>query len=406
MSGRQRSLEPIGQAVHRNRAASRQGILERLFSFAFSGLVYPQIWEDPVPDIEALALEPDDHLITIASGGCNVLAYLTADPGRITAVDLNHAHIALNELKLMALRHLPGADEFKRFFQEANDVANVDLYDRHLAPKLSASSRAYWDASNLGGRRISLFAKNIYRFGLLGNWIGVGHFVARVCRVDLARMLTCDDQAAQKAYFDEHIAPIFDKKIIRFLTESPISLYGLGIPPAQYEALAEGRLMADVLRERLAQLAHGFPLQDNYFAWQAFKRSYPKDNEDGLPIYLQRRHFDTLRERVDRVRLQQRSVTDVLTNQPRSSVDAIVLLDAQDWMTSEQLDGLWRAISVACKPGARIVFRTAGAASVLPGRVDASVLDRFDYREAQSRAMLAKDRSAIYGGFHLYRFRG
>ena len=45
----------VGQAVHRNRAGSREGALERLFSFAFSNLVYAQIWEDPVVDMEGLA---------------------------------------------------------------------------------------------------------------------------------------------------------------------------------------------------------------------------------------------------------------------------------------------------------------------------------------------------------------
>ena len=53
-----------------------------------------------------------------------------------------------------------------------------------------------------------------------------------------------------------------------------MSLYGLGIPPAQYEALvsanAQGN-MSEVLRERLKKLACDFSIQDNYFAWQAFK---------------------------------------------------------------------------------------------------------------------------------------
>ncbi len=36
--------ERLKRAVHRHRAVSRKGIQERLFTFAFSGLVYPQIW--------------------------------------------------------------------------------------------------------------------------------------------------------------------------------------------------------------------------------------------------------------------------------------------------------------------------------------------------------------------------
>ena len=35
--------------------------------------------------VKAMALTPDCHVVAIASGGCNILSYLTADPARITA---------------------------------------------------------------------------------------------------------------------------------------------------------------------------------------------------------------------------------------------------------------------------------------------------------------------------------
>jgi S-adenosylmethionine-diacylglycerol 3-amino-3-carboxypropyl transferase len=198
---------------------------------------------------------------------------------------------------------------------------------------------------------------------------------------------------------------LFEKRLVRWLTSSPVSLYGLGIPPAQYRALAEGRPMAEVLRERLARLAAGFPLADNYFAWQGFARRYPADLETCLPPYLQAAHFKSLRERATRLRFVRQGITELMEGEPGGSVDAVVLLDAQDWMTPAQLDRLWRAITGAARPGARVVFRTAGRASVLPGRLDPALLARWDYDEGASAAMLARDRSAIYGGCHLYRLR-
>ena len=57
----------LRQAVHRHKPISKQGIQERLFTLAFSGLVYPQIWEDPLVDLEALSLKGGEHLIAIAS---------------------------------------------------------------------------------------------------------------------------------------------------------------------------------------------------------------------------------------------------------------------------------------------------------------------------------------------------
>jgi len=103
----------VAKAVQQNRALSRDGLLELLFAWAFKGLVYPQIWEDPAVDMEALAITPDCHIVAIASGGCNILSYLIADPARITAVDLNRAHVALNRLKLTAARHLPSCSAYQ-----------------------------------------------------------------------------------------------------------------------------------------------------------------------------------------------------------------------------------------------------------------------------------------------------
>ena len=90
---------------------SIDGALERIFSIAFRGLVYPQIWEDPLVDLAAMEIEPHHHIVTIASGGCNVMSYLASSPARITAVDLNHAHVALTKLKLAGLKGLPRWDE-------------------------------------------------------------------------------------------------------------------------------------------------------------------------------------------------------------------------------------------------------------------------------------------------------
>ena len=139
--------------------STKRGMLERMFARMFEGLVYAQIWEDPEVDIAALELGPTSRLVTIASGGCNVMSYLTADPMRIQAVDLNPAHVALLQLKLTAARHLPHYEAFRSFFAEADTADNLRLYDRFVAPNLPPPSATYWNARDLAGRRrISIFA--------------------------------------------------------------------------------------------------------------------------------------------------------------------------------------------------------------------------------------------------------
>ncbi len=399
----------LKEAVRRHRTFSREGLLERLFEKLFHGLVYTQIWEDPEIDLEALALTPDCHVVAIASGGCNVLSYLTVNPARITAVDLSLAHVALNRLKLVAASRLPSWDAFYRFFGAADSEANLVAYERLIAPHLDSQSLVYWQGRSLqqfGRRRISIFARNAYRHGVLGRFIGVSHAIARAYGVDLRDLLSARSLADQRRFFETALAPLFDKRAVRWATGNRLSLYGLGIPPAQYEALAGDSDMRSVLRARVERLACGFPLEHNYFAWQAFGRAYAEDASGPLPPYLRREHFDSVRGRADRVEVMNRSVTEYLADCPDASRDRYVLLDAQDWMTDAQLNALWAEITRTARPGARVIFRTAAEPSLLPGRVDEALLQRWHYEADQSRVLGARDRSAIYGGFHLYVFAG
>ncbi len=394
----------LGKAVHRHRPLSRRGIQERLFTFAFRKLVYPQIWEDPVVDMQALRLQPTDRVIAIASGGCNVLSYLTADPAEVIAVDLNGAHIALNKLKLCGLAELDDHGSFFEFFGRADRRDNIATYNARLRPHLDQDSRDYWEARGVDGRRrIEAFARNFYRHGLLGRFIGAGHVVAKLYGKKLDAVLAAETLDQQRFAFEREIAPLFDKRLVRWLARRPTTLYGLGIPPSQYRALAgdgpDG--IAMVLKRRVERLACDFPVRENYFAWQAFGRRYAAA-APSLPPYLQAENFDRVRARADRVKTYHGSLTDRLAAEPDASLDAYVLLDAQDWMNDAVLMELWTQIRRTARPGARVIFRTAADERLLPGRVPDEILNAFSYDEAISRELGARDRSSIYGAFHLY----
>ncbi|MBO6755335.1 MAG: DUF3419 family protein [Roseibium sp.] len=407
----------LDKAVHRARATSLDGMLERLFTFAFKGLVYPQIWEDPDVDMKALRLTPKCRVVAIASGGCNVMSYLTADPAQITAVDLNRAHVALGRLKLLAAQRLPNYSAFYRFFGEADEKANITAYNRFLRDGLDPESRAYWEGRDLTGwgrKRITLFSRDLYHHGLLGYCIGLGHLVAKLYGIDPKHMVRARSLEEQRSYFETALAPLFDKRLVRWATSKKVSLYGLGIPPAQYESLVSGNPQGDmsaVLRDRLEKLACDFSINDNYFAWQAFSRGYaPMKQASGesgpLPPYLKREHFETIRARASRVRVLNRNFAEHLQTEANDSLDAYVLLDAQDWMTDAQLNILWSEVTRTARVGARVVFRTAAEPSLLPGRVKDETLDRWTYEERESLELGKLDRSSIYGGFHLYVFNG
>lgn len=398
----------LGGAVHQNPLFSRTGLEERLFSGLFTGLVYAQIWEDPAVDVAGLALAPGERIVCIASGGCNLMSYLTTAPASVTAVDLSPAHVALVRLKRAAALHLPDHAAFYDLFGHADRPGNPGLYDTHVAPHLDADSRRWWESRRgLTGRRIDMFAKGFYRFGVLGRFIAAMHTTLRIARVDPRPYLASRDMDEQRAFFDAEIAPLFDKRLVRWIARRPASLFGLGIPPAQFDKLAAdgGGDIVPVLRERTRKLMCDFPLRENYFAWAAFNRGYKADGTGPVPPYLEAANWDAVRDHAAGIDIRNQSLTERLGELPDASRDAYVLLDAQDWMTDAQLTDLWRQITRTAAPGARVLFRTGGAPDILPGRVADDVLARWTSDPDEGRALWEQDRSAIYGGVHLYRLK-
>ncbi len=149
------------------------------------------------------------------------------------------------------------------FYGKADDKTNLAAYKRFIRPHLDSESRAYWEKRKWNGRqRISIFWRDLYRHGLLGVFIGMGHRVARLYGIDPRDILKARTMEEQRSFFDTALAPLFEKRMVRWATARKSSLFGLGIPPQQYDALATAGNgdMALVLRSRLEKLACGFPL--------------------------------------------------------------------------------------------------------------------------------------------------
>jgi S-adenosylmethionine-diacylglycerol 3-amino-3-carboxypropyl transferase len=401
-----RKNRKLKDALLQHKALSKAGLSERLFGLLFSGLVYPQIWEDPDIDMEAMELQPQHRIATIGSGGCNMLAYLSQSPASIDVVDLNPHHIALNRLKLAAFRLMPGHPDLVRFFATPNVGSNSAAFDSHIALDLDETTRAYWNGRDtFGRRRITVFNRNIYKTGLLGRFIGAAHILGRMHGAKLEKLTEARTLREQRQFFDEQIAPIFDRPMVRWLLGRKSSLFGLGIPPQQYDELASlagDDSIAAVLKHRLEKLACHFPMRENYFAWQAFARRYAREHEGPLPTYLKPEHYAAISANADRVTVHHLNFTEMLAAKPAASMDRYVLLDAQDWMTDEQLNELWAEISRTAREGARVIFRTAAEKSIIEGRLSPAIRDQWTYFEERSQDLNIRDRSAIYGGFHIY----
>src|SRR5450755_543837 len=395
----------IADAVRNSRDEAEATVWDRLFAFWFRRLVYTQIWEDPEADLAALQLPLGSTIVTISSGGCNALSYLTAQPAQVYAVDLNEAHLSLLKLKLKlaGLRACSRYAEFWQFFGEAASPANADLYRERLRPMLDVDARAYWDKRNVIGRpRHAYFTDGFYRHGMLGRFIGLAHLLAKLARIDLDALLNGKPDAPERIQALDRLHWLFHSPLARLITGTPALLFSLGIPPQQRALLGAGAPLNEVLHERLLRLINGHPNETNYFAWQALHRSYAGPGDTCLPPYLQRGQFECMRNGAGLIIPVHANLRQFLEGLPAREVDAVVLLDSQDWMAPDEIRALWNAIDRTGSDNVRVIFRTAGKESPLEGAELAPLRTIWRRDEERSDIGFARDRSGIYGGFPCY----
>jgi S-adenosylmethionine-diacylglycerol 3-amino-3-carboxypropyl transferase len=393
----------IADAVRNSRGQDESTIWDRLFAFWFRRLVYTQIWEDPVADLAALRLPVGSTIVTISSGGCNALSYLTAQPAQVYAVDLNEAHLSLLKLKLAGLRGLSGYKDFWQFFGEGASVANAELYRQRLWLLLDADARSYWDKRNTVGRpRHAYFTNGFYRHGMLGRFIGLAHLLAKLARIDLEALLNGKPDAPERVQALDRLHRLFHSRLARLITETPALLFSLGIPPQQRDLLGGGKPLNEVLHERLLRLINGHPNATNYFAWQALRRRYKGPGDSCLPPYLQSNQFERMRSGAGLIIPVHANLRLFLESLPAREVDAVVLLDSQDWMAPDEISALWNAIDRTGSDNVRVIFRTAGAESPLESAELAPLRQIWQRDEERSAIGFEQDRSGIYGGFHCY----
>ncbi|MGI8469682.1 MAG: DUF3419 family protein [Pyrinomonadaceae bacterium] len=405
----------IQSAVRQKDASKKQSVLQKLFAVWFDAFVYNQIWEDPRVDIKALKLNENSRVLTISSGGCNALNYLLENPESVTAVDLNRHHIFLLNLKIAALKFLPTHEDFFAFFGDGKSVKAVANYEKFIVPNLDKETKNFWESSSLSGkitrgRRIDFFGKSgLYEHSRNGYFLRVFHKFAQFlgCRPEeVLKAKTLDEQAA---LYEKFIAPFFDSFIIKIIGKMPVTLFGLGIPPQQYEELKKdlsgGENIVDIYKERVKRLAVEFPIDENYFAWQAFARRYDTKNRRAIPEYLKAENYEKLKSNADRIKTEIGSVTEEIKTQPKNSFNRFVFLDAQDWMNAGAMNDLWSAISQKGEKDSRIIFRTAGASSPVEKNLPPDLREKFVYEKGLSEELFKQDRASIYGGFHLYILR-
>ncbi len=131
--------------VHTKIGVVKDGTKPAVKTRMFKDVLYANCWEDPQLDRAALGIDKDDIVLSITSGGCNLLAFLLDNPRKVIALDVNPHQGYLLELKMAAFRMLSYRRNLE-FFGVRPCSARVESYRQRLRPCLSSDAARFWDS--------------------------------------------------------------------------------------------------------------------------------------------------------------------------------------------------------------------------------------------------------------------
>jgi len=374
-------------------------IKNRIFESVLSNnLVYNTCWEDPRIDRQLLNIDSNSKVVMLTSAGCNALDYLLDDPDQIHCVDKNPRQNALLNLKIALFRH-GNFNILEQFFANGNLNQAHQIYQQNLRPLLNGNSVDFWD------KKMDYFTDQnadhtFYFSGTSGKlaWF-VKKYLQQKNLVDLVYNLLDSTSLNQQRYYFSELENQFWNGFNQWFINRDITMSMLGVPRSQRK-LIDNEYPGGLTEFIVTSLRYVFcnlPVSDNYF-WRVYLTGCY--TSECRPNYLKNEFFDTLNNRISRIKTYTTTLTDFLKYNP-GLYTHYVLLDHQDWLVDFNYNLLveeWEQILNNAAPGSRILFRSAGkTTNFLPDFVHQNVY----FHPELTEPLHQLDRVGTYGSTHL-----
>ncbi len=349
---------------------------------------YAQVWEDSRLLEQALAIQPDDHILSIGSAGCIVLAMLRHEPRAITAIDVSRAQIALMELKFAGIQHLD-YDAFVSLLGLSSAYEPLAVY-RQLEPGLSPTCRAYWQAHQdvltagvVHAGKLEQFFLDMQRDHLPPAWSAEA----------IQTLLSAPSLAAQQERFARLKTQNLERMFLDYFSESSFAKNQTR-DPAQFRYVTHMSL-GHLFLERFSNACTQLPLPGNHYVEYFLTGTY-RDLEQG-PTFLRKADFEALKPLIDRIRIVYGALESYLPSVPSDHFTKANLSDIFEYMSIEASDHLFAALADKIRPRGRMAYWNV----FVPRQSPNALQHVWRHLDEVSDRLWRQDRAWFYGAFHV-----
>ncbi len=356
---------------------------------SFDRIRYANCWEDPQLLLDGLNIKAGANCLSIASSGDNTLALLLADPALVVAVDLSLPQLSSLELRIAAIRKLDHASllEFLGVRTSSHRLKTYAL----LRNDLPLSAREYWDVNN------TALEQGVIHAGKFEDYFKL--FRTRVLplihgRARRDELLTSKSREQRIAFYDRKWNSLRWRLIFRLFFSRAI-LGRVGRDP-EFFRYVEGSVADRILARTKYALTELDPSENpfvEYIMSGNFQRS--------LPLYLEPKNLEIIRERLDRVKVIHGDTDEALV-QCKEPFNAYNLSDIFEYMDKPLFEQTCQRLLASAAPGARFAYWNL----LLPRKISDSFPSFTKHLSDLSSKLHSRDRAFFYSAFHIEEVKG
>lgn len=348
----------------------------------FEAIRYAQLWEDADVLNHALGNQSGNTLVSICSAGDNALAMLLLDPAKVVAIDLSPAQIACLEIRVATYKKLSHAEFLELMGARPSDQRS-QLLDIVLG-ELDKKTAEFWanqksDVVDLGiggvgkfERYFQVFRKKILPFAQ--------------SRATIEEVFRPKPKAERAEFFNKRWNNWRWKLLLKVFFSNFV-MGRLGRDPAFFDHV-EGSL-ADHVAGRLDHAGIDLDPSENPYLHYILKGN----QGDALPLAWRVEHYDTIRDRLDRLELRCGSLEAFVATGEKA--DGFNLSDIFEYMNEDSFAQVYRSIINASNPGARLVYWNMMVPRRMPAQFENS-MQRLIQVEQCGKSM---DKAFFYSDF-------
>ena len=359
----------------------KQTVVESSF---FKRVAYSTCWEDFDIIKEALKVKKGDKILSITSGGCNVLNFLIYDPKKIIAIDFNPNQNHILKLKIEAIKHL-NHNEFIELLGIVKTDRSNDIYKK-IRKYLPKETQAFWDKNS------RIIKKGITYNGRQEKYIhSIGQYLRYLkgerVLINLLRSKNMDEQTN---YFNKTLKDFSWKLYFNLVYNKPIMMVAKDkfvfnqVDDSSYHIK---------FRKRVEDAAASVPAKNNPFMSFALLGYYLDENY--YPHYLKKKNFAYLKKRVDRIEIRTGPIQEILKELSSNSIDKFNLSNVLDWTSIDEFKKILSDVIRVGKNRSRFCYLNTLMKRHIPKFTNIK-----SYKK-EANKLLKEDKSFLYENFEI-----